>query len=105
MQEFEGEARRGREELLAVSVLHFENGIAVVAVEERGIGEAREDDLRHGGLADPRGSVDHEKLRHRFPPSGFGSTLPKQPNAHLGYTGESAPDTPHLRPYCALART
>jgi len=90
MQEFEGEARWGREEVLAVLVPHFENGIAVAAVEEGGIGEAREDDLRDGGLANHRGS---------------GSTLPKQPNAHLGYTGESAPDTPHLRPYCALAST
>jgi len=35
--------------------------------------EAREDDLCHGGLADPRGSVHHHELGHRFPPLGFGS--------------------------------
>ncbi len=101
MQEFEGEARRGRDELLAVLVSHFQNGIAVAAAEERGIrahfitltrlavrwtrwhemrllsagglrccsitsdsgcetasGEAREDDLCHGRLADHRGCVD-----------------------------------------------
>jgi len=60
LQESEDEARRGREELLAVLVPHFENGIAV----------AREHDLCRGGLADPRGCVDRERLGRGFAPGG-----------------------------------
>jgi len=86
MHEFEGEARWGREELLAVLVPHFQNGIAVAAVEERGIGEAREDDLRSGGLADPRGTVDYEKLGQSFPPGGSGCKLPKHPKLGQGFS-------------------